>query len=89
MAGDRLAVIRRLGYKRFAVVGHDRGAYVATRLALDRPEAVTALNVLDAVPIGEALRRCDVTFAARWWHWFFPGQTDKPAGRIISADPDA
>jgi haloacetate dehalogenase len=50
---------------------------------------VAALSVLDAVPIAEALRRCDATFAARWWHWFFLGQTDKPAERVIDADPDA
>ncbi|KAF3469213.1 alpha/beta hydrolase [Streptomyces sp. Tu 3180] len=89
MAGDCLALMRGLGHERFAVVGHDRGAYVATRLALDHPEAVSALSVLDAVPIGEALRRCDAKFAANWWHWFFLGQTDKPAERIINADPDA
>ncbi|WP_333777153.1 alpha/beta fold hydrolase [Streptomyces sp. IBSBF 3136] len=89
MAGDCLAVMRRLGHDRFAVVGHDRGAYVATRLALDHPESVSALSVLDAVPIWEALQRCDATFAASWWHWFFLGQTDKPAERIINADPDA
>ncbi|MEV0122115.1 alpha/beta hydrolase [Streptomyces sp. NPDC050703] len=89
MAGDCLAVMRRLGHDRFAVVGHDRGAYVATRLALDHPEAVSALSVLDAVPVGEALRRCDAAFAASWWHWFFLGQTDKPAERVINADPDA
>ncbi len=89
MAGDCLAVMRGLGHDRFAVVGHDRGAYVATRLALDHPETVSAVSVLDAVPLGEALRRCDATFAARWWHWFFLGQTDKPAERVINADPDA
>lgn len=89
MAADCLAVMRRLGHERFAVVGHDRGAYVATRLALDHPRAVVALSVLDAVPIGEALRRCDAVFAARWWHWFFLGQTAEPAERVIDADPDA
>jgi haloacetate dehalogenase len=89
MADDCLAVMRRLGHERFAVVGHDRGAYVATRLALDHPEAVSAMSVLDAVPIAEALRRCNARFAASWWHWFFLGQTDKPAERIINADPEA
>ncbi|MEU1368980.1 alpha/beta hydrolase [Streptomyces sp. NPDC005803] len=89
MAEDCVAVMRGLGHRRFAVVGHDRGAYVASRLALDHPEAVSALTVLDAVPIGEALRRCDAKFAASWWHWFFLGQTDKRAERIINADPDA
>nr|WP_237751127.1 alpha/beta hydrolase [Streptomyces collinus] len=89
MAGDCVALMRGLGHDRFAVVGHDRGAYEATRLALDHPEAVSAVGVLDAVPLGEALRRCDATFAASWWHWFFLGQTDKPAERVIDADPDA
>jgi haloacetate dehalogenase len=89
MAGDCLALMAALGHERFAVVGHDRGAYVALRTALDHPAAVTALAVLDAVPIGEALARCDARFAAAWWHWFFYGQTAKRAERVISADPDA
>lgn len=89
MAGDCVALMRSLGHECFAVVGHDRGAYVATRLALDHPDAVRSLTVLDAVPIGEALRRCDARFAARWWHWFFLGQSDRTAERVINADPDA
>jgi haloacetate dehalogenase len=89
MAGDCVALMRSLGHDTFAAVGHDRGGYVAQRLALDSPDAVTHLAVLDDVPIGEALARCDARFAARWWHWFFLGQTTKPAERVISADPDA
>ncbi|MBQ0985738.1 alpha/beta hydrolase [Streptomyces sp. F63] len=89
MAGDCAALMRSPGHERFAVAGHDRGAYVATRLALDHPEAVRSLSVLDAVPIGEALRRCDARFAGAWWHWFFLGQTDRPAEHVINADPDA
>jgi haloacetate dehalogenase len=89
MARDCLALMRALGHERFAVAGHDRGAYVASRLALDHPEAVTALVVMEAVPIGEALARCDAKFSASWWHWFFLGQTAKPAEQIISRDPDA
>jgi haloacetate dehalogenase len=89
MAADCLALMAALGHERFAVAGHDRGAYVALRAALDHPAAVTALAVLDAVPIGEALARCDARFAASWWHWFFYGQTAKRAERVISADPDA
>lgn len=89
MARDRVALMRALGHDRFAVVGHDRGCYVAQRLALDHPEAVTHLGALDGVPIGDALARCDARFAQAWWHWFFLGQTAKPAERIISADPDA
>ena len=89
MARDCVALMRSLGHERFAVVGHDRGAYVAFRCALDHPGAVTALAVLDAVPIGEALARADARFASSWWHWFFFGQTEKPAERVISADPEA
>jgi haloacetate dehalogenase len=88
MAADVLALMRRLDHERFAVVGHDRGSYVAMRLALDAPEAVSHLAVLDSVPIGEALVRADARFAAAWWHWFFFAQPDKPE-RAILADPDA
>jgi haloacetate dehalogenase len=89
MARDGLALMAALGHDRFAVAGHDRGGYVALRLALDHPDTVTALTVMDNVPIGEALARCDARFAASWWHWFFLGQTAKPAERVIDADPDA
>lgn len=88
MASDVATLMRKLGHARFAVAGHDRGSYVAMRLALDKPEAVTHLAVLDSVPIGEALRRADARFAAAWWHWFFFGQPEKPE-RAILADPDA
>ncbi|WP_199442017.1 alpha/beta fold hydrolase [Umezawaea beigongshangensis] len=87
MARDCVELMRRLGHDRFAVVGHDRGGYVATRLALDHPEAVTRLAVLDGVPIGSALARCDARFAAAWWHWFFFAQPEIPE-RVINADPD-
>lgn len=88
MARDCLELMRALGHSRFAVVGHDRGSYVAYRLALDHPAAVTALAVLDCVPIGEALARADAEFARRWYHWFFFAQPERPE-RAIQADPDA
>jgi len=89
MARDCMELMAQLGHRRFSVAGHDRGAYVAHRLAADHPGAVSHLAVIDAVPIGEALARCDEKFARQWWHWFFLGQTAKPAERIINADPDA
>ena len=89
MARDVVSLMRALGHERFAVAGHDRGAYVAFRAAMDHAGSVERLAVLDAVPIVEALERCDATFARSWWHWFFLGQTDKPADRVISADPEA
>jgi haloacetate dehalogenase len=88
LATDIDELMQRLGHPRYAVVGHDRGAYVAFRAALDRPERITHLAVLDAIPIADALARCDAPFAQAWWHWFFFAQPDKPE-RAISADPDA
>jgi len=89
MANDITQLMRRLGHDRFGVVGHDRGSAVAYRLALDHPDAVATLAVLDCIPIGEHLRRADARFAHAWWHWFFFGQTEKPAERVIDADPEA
>jgi haloacetate dehalogenase len=89
MARDCVALMTALGHERFAIAGHDRGTYVAQRAALDHPAAITRLVVMDGIPIGEALARADADFARLWWHWFFLGQTGKPAERIINADPEA
>jgi haloacetate dehalogenase len=88
MANDIVRLAAQLGHDRFAVVGHDRGAYVAFRAAMNHPDAVTRLVVLDAIPIKEALDRTNAQFAAAWWHWFFFGVPDKPE-RAILADPEA
>lgn len=77
-----------LGHNRFSVVGHDRGSYTAFRLAMDHPQTVERLALLDGVPIVEALERADSRFATRWWHWFFFGVAAKPE-RAILANPDA
>ncbi|MEV0250713.1 alpha/beta hydrolase [Nocardia sp. NPDC050712] len=88
LAADMADLMRHLGHDRFAVAGHDRGSYVALRLALDHPRAVAALTVMDSVPIAEALARCDARFAEAWYHWFFFAQPETPE-RVINADPDA
>jgi haloacetate dehalogenase len=88
MARDIVGLMTALGHDRFSVVGHDRGAYVALRAALDHPERIGRLVFMGVVPIGEAIRRCDARFATEWWHWFFFNQPDVPE-RVISADPDA
>lgn len=87
VAGDVVAVMRRLGHRRFALVGHDRGGYVALRLALDRPESVSRVVFADCLPLTEHLSRITAEFATRWWHWFFFAQPDVPE-RVITADPD-
>jgi haloacetate dehalogenase len=89
MAADCVALMRILGHDRFCLAGHDRGSYVAGRVALDYPDSVRRLCLMEGIPIGEALARCDARFAARWYHWFFFGQTDRPAERVINADPEA
>ena len=87
-ARDCVALMAALGFDRFGLVGHDRGSYTAFRTAMDHPERVDRIALLDGVPILEALDRCDARFAAAWWHWFFFAQAEKPE-RAILADPDA
>lgn len=88
MAEDVLALMHRLGHKRFHLAGHDRGSYVAFRLAMDHPEAVSRVALLDCLPIVEHLDRMTPEFATAWFHWFFFAQPDVPE-RVITADPDA
>lgn len=87
-AQDCVELMAHLGHDRFSIVGHDRGSYVAFRAAMDHPERIEKLAVLDGVPIVEALERCDARFAQLWWHWFFFAQPEKPE-RAILADPAA
>jgi haloacetate dehalogenase len=89
MARDQVELMRRLGFERFLVCGHDRGARCAYRLALDHPERVERLAVLDIIPTGEAFRRADARFGLAYWHWFFLAQPDGLPERMIAADPDA
>jgi haloacetate dehalogenase len=86
MASDVVELLSTLGKDRFSLVGHDRGSYVAFRLALDHPGKVDRLVLLDCVPIGDALDLADARFATLWWHWFFYAQPDQPE-RAILADP--
>jgi haloacetate dehalogenase len=88
VAGDMASVMRALGYERFAVVGHDRGSYVALRLALDHEDRVERAVLMDSIPLSEHLRRVDARFATEWWHWFFFAQPEIPE-RVINADPDS
>lgn len=88
MARDCVRLMQALGHQQFFTAGHDRGLYVAQRLAMDHPQAVRRVALMDGIPIGEALARCDAKFAAAWYHWFFFAQTQRPAERFINADPD-
>ncbi|MCW5624770.1 MAG: alpha/beta hydrolase [Burkholderiales bacterium] len=88
MARDIHALMVALGHERYAVVGHDRGARVSHRLALDQPDAVTRLCLLDIVPTHTMFRDTGRELAATYWHWFFFQVPDLPEIMIAnSAEP--
>jgi haloacetate dehalogenase len=76
MGADIVAVMRALGHEQFALAGHDRGARVAYRLALDHPEVVTRIAVLDIVPTGEMWSGMDAARAMGVYHWMFLAQPE-------------
>ena len=88
MARDQIAVMEKLGFTQFAVAGHDRGARCAYRLALDFPECITKLAILDIIPTGEAFRRTNTDFALGFWRWFFLAQPFDLPERMIGENPD-
>jgi haloacetate dehalogenase len=71
MARDQVEVMARLGFETFAVGGHDRGARVSHRLAVDHPSRVTRLVLVDIVPATVVYRNMNKDVAAAYWHWFF------------------
>jgi haloacetate dehalogenase len=87
MANDAVALMRELGYERFAVAGHDRGARVARRLALDHPQAVTRLALLDIVPTATIYETLDQRRATTVWRFFFLTQPPDLPERLIGSDP--
>ncbi len=88
MAQDQVEVMAALGFERFAVVGHDRGARVTHRLALDHAERVNKAAVLDIAPTLTMYERTDMAFATAYYHWFFLIQPFDLPERLIGADPD-
>ncbi len=87
MARDQVEVMAALGFERFAVAGHDRGARVTHRMALDHRERVTKAAVLDVVPTYEIFARVDRDLAQAYFHWFLMLQPEPLAERLIGADP--
>jgi haloacetate dehalogenase len=88
MAADQVEVMEALGFGSFAAVGHDRGGRVAHRMALDYPERVTKLAVLDIVPTHYVFATADKELATAYYHWFFLIQPYDLPERLIGADPD-
>lgn len=87
MAQDMVEVMRQLGYTDFLAAGHDRGARVAHRMALDHPETVRGLCVMDILPTLYQFEHTDQTFATGYYHWFFLQQPEGLPERLIGNDP--
>jgi haloacetate dehalogenase len=88
MARDQIAVMDRLGFSRFGVIGHDRGARVGYRLVLDHPGRVAAFVSLTVIPSSEVWARVDKAFALGAYHWFFFAQPYDLPERLLAGDPD-
>jgi haloacetate dehalogenase len=87
MAADQVDVMNSLGFDSFAVVGHDRGARVGHRMALDHPDRVTRLAVLDIVPTRHVYGTVGKDLATAYYHWFFFVQPYDLPETLIGADP--
>lgn len=88
MANDQIRLMSTLGHQRFSVAGHDRGGRVAYRLALDHPDVVERLAVLDIIPTGEAFQRGGREFGLGLYHWYFLAQPAPLPEKLIGADPE-
>ncbi len=88
MARDQIALMKHFGYEQFNIAGHDRGGRCAYRLALDHPDSVLKVAVLDIIPTAEHFRRIHQDFALTYYHWFFLAQPYDLPERLINADPD-
>ena len=88
MAQDNVEVMEQLGFRRFGVAGHDRGARVAFRMALDFPDRVERMAALDIVPTYEVLSNVTLGWGLESWHWFFMAQKAPFPERLICADLD-
>jgi haloacetate dehalogenase len=89
MAVDMVTVMERLGFPRFLVAGHDRGGRVAYRLALDHPERIDRVAVLDVLPTAEVWERADARFALAFWPWSLLAQPTPLPERLVATAPEA
>ncbi len=89
MARDQVALMRSLGFERFDVLAHDRGARVSHRMAMDHPAAIGRLVLLDIAPTLAMYEQTTEAFARAYWHWFFLIQRPPLPERLVEADPAA
>ena len=88
MASDQHAVMKALGFNQFFLLGHDRGARVSHRLAMDFPDSVLRLMVLDISPTLTMYENTTMEFAKGYWHWFFLIQPEPVPETMIGANPE-
>jgi haloacetate dehalogenase len=88
MADDQWGLMRKLGFASFSVAGHDRGARTAHRMALDHPEEIRALCLMDIVPTYTMFMETNRKVAAAYWHWYFLSQPHPFPETLIGRDPD-
>lgn len=88
MASDMAALMTSLGHERFHLVGHDRGARVGHRFALDHPQRLLSLTVMDIIPTIDVWVNMDTDLSLAYWHWPFLAQPAPFPPKMIGADPD-
>ena len=89
MAAKQIAVICELGFERFAVVGHDCGARVARRMALDYPDAIERLCIMDIVPALDFYENATAEIAQDYFYFFFLTQPYPQPDRLIEGEAEA
>lgn len=87
MADDMLEVMEILGYQRFDVIAHDRGARTAHRMCLDHPNSVRSVALLDILPTLEVWKQMDDQLGMRYYHWLFLAQEGGLPQKLINGDP--
>ncbi|MEM6381705.1 MAG: alpha/beta hydrolase [Pseudomonadota bacterium] len=88
MAADMLSLMSALGHQRFHLTAHDRGARVGHRLALDAPERLISLCLLDIIPTTDVWANMDAEMSLAYWHWPLLAQSPGFASSLITPDPD-
>lgn len=89
MARDMVALMASLGFQKFHIAGHDRGGRTAHRMALDHPDRLLSLTVMDIVPTEHLLTHMTTEIANAYYHWFFLAQPYPFPETMIGHDPDA
>lgn len=89
MAAEQIAVMRELGFDRFTLVGHDRGARVARRMALDHPDSIECLCVMDIVPAFDLYEKTTAEIAQEYFYFYFLTQPYPQPENLIAGDATA